>query len=50
LRVSENRLAKFMQKKPGEAVAARDIIASKPEFFGALQRVYRAPGMDVSLH
>ena len=44
LHVSENRLAKFMQKKPGETVAARDIIASKPEFFGALQRVYRAPG------
>lgn len=44
LRVPENRLEKFMKKKPGDAVAARDIIASKPEFFGALQRVYRAPG------
>ena len=44
LRVPENRLEKFMRKKPGETVAARDIIASKPEFFGALQRIYRAPG------
>lgn len=44
LRIPENRLEKFLLKKPGETVAARDIIASKPEFFGALQRVYRAPG------
>jgi hypothetical protein len=44
LRVSETTLAKYMRKQPGDDVQTRDIIASKPEFFGTLQRIYRAPG------
>jgi hypothetical protein len=30
-------------KRPGDPVAAREIIASKPELMGTLQRIYRAP-------
>lgn len=44
LRVSETAIAKYMRKQPGDDIQARDIIASKPEFFGTLQRIYRAPG------
>lgn len=44
LHVSEGALSKYLRKKPGEAVAARDIVASRPELFGTLQRVYRSPG------
>ncbi len=44
LRLPESALEKHIVKPPGEQVAARDVIASKPELFGTLQRVYRAPG------
>ena len=44
LRVPELALARYMRKQPGDAVQPRDVIASKPEFFGTLQRLYRAPG------
>ncbi len=43
LRVSEAELEKQVLKKPGDRVQAREVIASKPELFGTLQRVYRAP-------
>ena len=44
LRVPEIAVAKYMRKQPGDDIQSRDIIASKPELFGTLQRVYRAPG------
>jgi hypothetical protein len=44
LRVPEMAVAKYMRKQPGDDFQSRDIIASKPELFGTLQRVYRAPG------
>jgi hypothetical protein len=44
LRVPELSLAKYMRKQPGDEIQSRDIIASKPELFGTLQRIYRAPG------
>lgn len=44
LRVPELSVAQYMRKQPGEEIQSRDIIASKPELFGTLQRVYRAPG------
>ncbi len=44
LHVPESAVGKYLRKQPGENVQARDIIASKPELFGTLQRVYRAPG------
>jgi hypothetical protein len=44
LQVPETALGKHMRKEPGERVDAREIIASKPELFGTLQRIYRAPG------
>lgn len=44
LRLSETALPRYLLKKPGDEVAARDILAAKPEFFGTLQRIYRAPG------
>ena len=44
LRVPELSVAKYMRKQPGDDIQSRDIIASKPELFGTLQRVYRAPG------
>jgi hypothetical protein len=44
LRVPETAVSKYMRKQPGDDVQSRDIIASKPELFGTLQRVYRAPG------
>jgi hypothetical protein len=45
LRTSEANLPKYLLKKTGEDVAAREIIASKPEFFGTLKRLYRAPSV-----
>ncbi|MBI3538025.1 MAG: hypothetical protein HY070_10770 [Chloroflexi bacterium] len=45
LRVPESALAKFVQKRAGDRVQARDVIAAKPEFLGMLQRIYRAPGV-----
>ncbi|MBI4785656.1 MAG: hypothetical protein HY782_01230 [Chloroflexi bacterium] len=44
MNLSETALPKYLLKKPGDEVAARDIIASKPELMGTLQRIYRAPG------
>ena len=44
LNLSETALPKYLLKKPGDEVVARDIIASKPELLGTLQRIYRAPG------
>ena len=44
LRVPELALARYMRKQPGEEIQPREIIASKPELFGTLQRLYRAPG------
>lgn len=43
LHVPEAKLSDHLLKKPGEAVYSREIIASKPELFGTLQRIYRAP-------
>ncbi len=43
LRVSENTLPKYLQKRAGDRVDTREVIASKPEFLGMLQRIYRAP-------
>ncbi len=52
LRVPELLVEQYMRKKAGDEIQARDIIASKPEFFGTLQRVYRAPsaGRIAALH
>jgi len=44
LRTKETALAQYLLKQPGEDVTAREIIASKPESFGMLRRIYRAPG------
>lgn len=44
LRVSGSALQKHVLKKTGDTFAAREPIASKLEFFGTLQRVFRAPG------
>ncbi len=44
MRASESTLAKYVRKQPGEPVEAREIIASKPEMLGTLERLYRAPG------
>ena len=44
LRVPESSISKYLLKKPGDEIQSRDIIASKPELFGTLQRIYRAPG------
>lgn len=41
---AEATLHIHLLKKPGAKVEAREIIASKREFFGMLQRIYRAPG------
>ncbi len=43
LHVKESALEKHLLKQPGEFVEAHEIIASKPEYFGTLQRIYRAP-------
>jgi len=43
LRTTEKDIAKYLLKKPGEPIEAREIIAAKPEFFGTLRRIYRAP-------
>lgn len=44
LHVSETALPKYLLKRSGDLVAPREIIASKPELMGTLQRIYRAPG------
>jgi hypothetical protein len=43
LRTPEANLPKYLLKKPGDEIQARQVIASKPELFGTLQRLYRAP-------
>jgi hypothetical protein len=43
LRTKETALEKYLLKQPGEEVADREVIASKPESFGMLRRIYRAP-------
>lgn len=43
LRTKETALDKYLLKQPGEDFAAREILASKPESFGMLRRIYRAP-------
>lgn len=43
LRTKETALEKYLLKQPGEDFAAREILASKPESFGMLRRIYRAP-------
>lgn len=43
LHLSDAGLMDHLLKKPGETVQAREIIASKPEYFGTFQRIYRAP-------
>ncbi len=44
MHLSESALPKYLLKQPGDLVEPREIIASKPELFGTLQRIYRAPG------
>ena len=44
MHVTEQTLPKYMVKQVGEEIQPREIIASKPEWFGTLRRVYRAPG------
>lgn len=43
LRTKESALEKYLLKQPGEDFAVHEIIASKPESFGMLRRIYRAP-------
>ncbi len=52
LHVKEDQVAKFLLKQSGDQVQAREIIASKPELFGTLRRIYRAPsnGRISTLH
>ncbi len=45
LRVPENALPKYLLKRVGERVQARETLAAKPEFLGLFQRIYRAPGV-----
>ncbi len=44
MQTQETSLDKYLRKHPGDTVEPREIIASKPEWFGSLQRIYRAPG------
>jgi hypothetical protein len=44
LQVKESAIKKHLLKQPGEFVEAHEVIASKPEYFGTVQRIYRAPG------
>ena len=44
MHTTEAALPKWMKKQVGDDIIARDEIASKPEFFGAARRIYRAPG------
>jgi len=43
LRTTESDLAKYLVRNTGDAIQPRDLIASRPEMFGALRRTYRAP-------
>lgn len=43
MHLAESALPNYLLKRPGDEVAAREIIASRPELFGTLQRIYRAP-------
>ena len=44
LRTTEANLIKYLLKTVGDEIQPRDLIASRPELFGTLRRVYRAPG------
>ncbi len=44
MQAQEAALDKYLLKHPGDMVEPREIIASKPQLFGSLQRIYRAPG------
>ncbi len=44
LQSPEAALDKYLRKHPGDTIEPRDVIASKPGWFGTMQRVYRAPG------
>ncbi len=44
LQSPEAALDKYMRKHPGDTIEPRDVIASKPQLFGTVQRMYRAPG------
>lgn len=41
---AKDTLEKYLLKQVGEDFAAREVIVSKPEWFGLLRRLYRAPG------
>ncbi|MCX7838049.1 MAG: hypothetical protein N2559_01125 [Anaerolineae bacterium] len=41
---AKDTLEKYLLKQVGEDFAEREIIVSKPEWFGVLRRLYRAPG------
>ncbi|MBI5030544.1 MAG: hypothetical protein HZB51_08450 [Chloroflexi bacterium] len=43
LHTTEADLSKYLVRNTGDPVQQRDLIASRPELFGALRRVYRAP-------
>lgn len=43
LHLAETALPRYLLKQPGEQFVAREVIASKPELFGTLRRLYRAP-------
>jgi hypothetical protein len=43
LHVKESAIKRHVLKHPGEFIQAQEIIASKPEYLGTLQRIYRAP-------
>ena len=43
LHTTESDLTKYLVRNTGDPVQQRDLIASRPEMFGALRRVYRAP-------
>ncbi len=44
MHLNETVLDKYLLRKPGEPIVAREVIASRPELFGTLVRIYRAPG------
>lgn len=41
---AKDTLEKYLLKQVGEDFAEREVIVSKPEWFGLLRRLYRAPG------
>lgn len=43
LHTTESDLNKYLVRNAGDPIQPRDLIASRPELFGALRRTYRAP-------